>query len=259
MSEPGKSRRIPMPSVSGKQPPRRSLNERTALRHVVIWLIAACLVYAFWIVHEQWSPMHRWNRATADAVIVLLTFTMAIGPGARLWPALRRLLPFRRESGIYATVLALIHATIVLGGWVEWDFVRLFGFEFHPLRNRYLMVQHGFGLANLIGIMALAYGVVLMSISNDRSVHILGAPAWKFLQSSATVLWTLVVVHTAYFLFMHYLDFRRPLPGPNPLRWPFVGLVMFVLALRSAAFIQTWRQRRGIGRSDPRARSSPSS
>jgi len=221
-----------------------SLIRRTASRHVVTVLIAAFLVYLFGAVHGQWSDMHRWNKASADASLLLLTFTMAVGPGARIWPALRRLLPFRREFGIYAVLLAFVHTVIILDGWLEWDIPRLIGLAFHPALDRYVMAEHGFGLANLIGVLALAYGFVLMITSNDRCVRLLSGPTWKFLQTSAYVLWALVVAHTAYFLFMHFLDFHRPLPPTNPLRWPFVALVVLVLALRCAAFLQIWRQRR---------------
>lgn len=215
---------------------------RTATRHVLTLVIATVLVYLFAEVHGHWSDMHRWNKATADASFVLLTFTMAIGPGARLWPALRRLLPFRRESGIYAVLLALIHTVIILDGWLEWDLAQLVGLAFHPTLQHYVMVEHGFGLANLIGVLALAYGIVLMAISNERSVRLLGGSTWKFVQRGAYVLWALVVVHTAYFLFMHFLDFHRPVPDPSPLQWPFVALVALVLALRCAALVKTWRR-----------------
>lgn len=219
---------------------------RPTRRHLLTILLSVLLVLLFGAVHENWSPMHRWNKATADASLVLLTMTMAVGPAARLWPASRRLIPMRREFGIHAIVLALVHTVIILEGWVVWDLRALVGFAFHPDFGTYVMVQHGFGLANLIGVAALAYGLVLMATSSDRAVRFLGASAWKFVQSGAYVLWALVVVHTAYFLFMHFLDFHRPLPDPNPLRWPFVGLVMLVLGLRLGASVQVWRNKRSV-------------
>ena len=169
-------------------------------RHALIVLLALLLVYLFGVVHGQWSDMHRWNRATADASFVLLTITMALGPTAQLWPRLRLLIPFRRELGIYAVMLAAIHTVIILGGWIVWDFARLFGFEFHPGLGRYVMVQHGFGLANAVGVLALVYGLTLALTSSDRLVRLLGGPVWKFVQRAAYVLWALVVVHTGYFL-----------------------------------------------------------
>jgi len=216
----------------------------TAARHAATILLSVLFIYLFGEVHGQWSAMHRWNRATADASLILLAFTMAIGPGARIWTKLRRLLPLRREFGIYSVLLAIAHTFIILDGWVEWDLLRIVGFAFHPVLGRYVMLEHGFGLANLIGVLALAYSFVLMITSNDRSVRLLGGAIWKFLQTGAYVLWAIVVVHTAYFIFIHSLDFHRPLPPANPLRWPFVMLVGFVFVLRFAAVIETWRQRR---------------
>ncbi len=153
-------------------------------------------------------------------------------------------LPYRREFGIYAVVLALIHTIIILIGWVDLDLLRLFGFEFHPNLERYVMLRHGFALANAVGIMALAYGVVLALISNDASQHLLGQSIWKFLQQGAYVLWWLVVLHTAYFLFVHFLDFHRQTPDPNWAQWPFVVLVLNVITLQFFATLGTWQRQR---------------
>ncbi|QIG49021.1 hypothetical protein G5V57_15615 [Nordella sp. HKS 07] len=214
-------------------------------RHILAIVLAALLVYLFGAVHGQWSPMHRWNRATADASLLLLTLTMAIGPAARLLTRLRLLVPLRREFGIYAVLLALIHTLIIFDGWLEWDLARLVGLAFHPDLARYVMIEHGFGLANIIGLAALLYGLVLAMTSADRAVRFLGAATWKFVQSAAYVLWALVLAHTAYFLFIHFLHFHRQTPDANPLQIWFAGLVVLVLVLRIAASILTWRRRQG--------------
>lgn len=221
---------------------------RTLLRHVVVIGLSSALVYAFALVHGQWSPMHRWNRAFADASLAMLAITMSIGPGSRLWPFLLRILAYRRETGIHATLLAAVHTVVILGGWVEWDLARLFGFEIVPQTGEYVMFQHGFGLANVLGIAALAYALMLMLTSNDRSIRLLGSPVWKFLQNGAAVLWGLAVLHTGYFLFMHFLSFHRQTPEPNPLQWPFVAAVLSVLLLRAAAFLSTWSRKRNSAR-----------
>lgn len=212
-------------------------------RHILTIVLAGLLVYLFGAVHGQWSPMHRWNRATADASLLLLTLTMAIGPAARLLTRLRVVIPLRREFGIYTVLLALIHTLIIFDGWRAWDLARLAGFAFHPELARYVMVQHGFGLANLIGLAALLYGAVLALTSADHAVRFLGSTTWKFVQSAAYVLWALVLVHTAYFLFLHFLDFHRQTPAANPLQMWFAGLVALVLGLRIGASILTWRRR----------------
>ena len=213
-------------------------------RHIGVILLAALLVYVFLAVHSSWAPIHRWNRAFADASLLLLAMTMLIGPVARLWRAWSSIVPWRRAFGVHALVFGAIHVLLVLDGWLAWEMPRLFGLLVHPLRGEYVMVEHGFGLANVLGMVALAYGVVLVLISNEYAVQRLGGSVWKFIQRGAYVLWMFVVVHTAYFLFMHFLHFDRPLPDPSPLRWPFVALVLAVTALRWMATVQTWRLNR---------------
>ncbi len=216
---------------------------KTLSRHCVVLFLAVLLTYLFLSVHSQWAPMHRWNRALADASLVLLAATMMIGPAVRLRSAWGRLSAWRRELGIYAVGLGAIHTLIVLDFWMEWNIPRLVGFVLHPM-GLYVMAEHGFGLANLIGILALVYGVILMATSNEYAVRLLSGTVWKFVHSGAYVMWALAVVHTGYFLFMHFLHFHRPLPEPNPLQWPFIGLVIAVITLQSAATVRTWQVRR---------------
>ena len=211
----------------------------TAFRHLSVGLAAAGLVLAFGAVHGQWSPMHRWNRAFGDASLVLIALSMAVGPLARLFRPAVRWLRFRRELGVYGCILALVHAVIILVGWVQWDLMRLFGFEWHPGLGAYVMFQPGFGLANAIGLAALVLAAVLALTSNDVSQRRLGSSAWKFLQMGALPLWWLTIAHVAYFLFMHFLSFHRQTPEPNPLQLWMIGLVGAVLALRAAAYLRT--------------------
>lgn len=211
-----------------------------------LWVVIMAVlgVLAFAESRAEWSPMHRWNRAVGDMSLVLLSLAMAAGPAARLWSSVRRCLPWRRELGIWGTLLAFVHTVIILDGWVQWDLARLFGYEFHPLLSQYVMLQHGFGLANIVGIAALLYGFVLASSSNDRSQKLLGGSVWKFLQQSAYVFWALIIVHTAYFLYIHFQDFHRQTPDPNWLQMPFAVLVTLVAGLQAAAFWKTWRTKR---------------
>jgi len=217
---------------------------RTLFRHFGVLLLAVLLTYLFLLVHGKWVPMHRWNRAFADASLILLAVTMSLGPAVRLWNRLSWIIPWRREFGIYAVLFGTVHAYIIFDGWIQWELPRIIGLLVHPNLGRYVMAEHGFGLANALGLVALGYGAVLVTISNEYAVRRLGASVWKFIQLGAYVLWMVVLLHTAYFLFMHFLHFHRPLPDPNPLQWPFVGLVLCVIALQSAATLKTWRDRR---------------
>ena len=176
--------------------------------------------------------------------MVLLAATMMLGPAVRLLGAWNWLVPWRRELGIHAVSFGTIHVLLVLDGWVEWDIPRIVGLLVHPILGGYVMAEHGFGLANVLGIVALVYGAGLLTTSNEYAVRRLGGSVWKFIQRGAYVLWALVVFHTAYFLFMHFLHFHRPLPEPNPLQWPFIGLVLAVITLQSVATVRTWQVRR---------------
>jgi sulfoxide reductase heme-binding subunit YedZ len=222
----------------------RNLKFGWKLRHLAVLVLAVAGTYGFLESRAEWSEMHRWNRAVGDMSLVLIALSMAIGPLARLAPRFKSAIPWRRELGIYGVILAAIHTAIILIGWVQWDFARLFGFEIHPLSGRYVMAQHGFGLANAIGIAALFYGTLLAITSNNLSQRLLGGPVWKFVQQSSYVLWMLIVIHTAYFLYMHFLDFHRQLPDPNWAQMPFLVLVALVLSLQTLAFLKTWRVRR---------------
>lgn len=211
-------------------------------RHLAVILLSALGTGLVLYSRNEWSPMHRWNRAVGDMSLVLVALAMAIGPMSRLWRACLRFLPYRRELGIYAIVLAAVHTAIILFGWVSLDLMRLAGFEFHPGLQRYVMVNHGFALANLVGLVALLYGIVLAVTSNDRSLRWLGNSVWKFVQQGTYILWWLTVLHTAYFLFVHFLDYHRQTPEPNWAQWPFVALVGSVVALQFAASTVTWRK-----------------
>ncbi len=212
-------------------------------RHLIVIAFGILGTYAFLESRAQWSEMHRWNRAIGDMSLVMIAMSMAIGPLSRLFSIFRGATPWRRELGIYGVILAVVHTAIILVGWVNWDFFRLFGYELHPA-GVYVMVQQGFGMANVIGIIALAYGLVLALSSSNWSQRKLGGPVWKFLQQGAYVLWMLIVVHTAYFLYFHFQDYHRSVPEPNWLQVPFAIVVSSVVALQLAAFIKTWRLRR---------------
>lgn len=231
------------PSTGTLQAIRR-LTRSTLVRHALVAMLATGLVFGFAAVHAQWSPMHRWNRAFGDASLVLVAASMGLGPLSRFLRAALPLLPFRRELGIHACLLAIVHATIILVGWVQWDLMRLFGFEWHPELLTYVMFQHGFGLGNAIGIAALVLAILLAATSSDLAMRRLGVSGWKFLQMGVLPLWWLTVAHVAYFLFMHFLSFHEATPEPNVLQPWFIGLVLLVALLRAAAFLRTVRARR---------------
>ncbi|MFP5298827.1 MAG: ferric reductase-like transmembrane domain-containing protein [Actinomycetota bacterium] len=215
------------------------------IRNAGVLILSAVLFAIFWFGRMDWDPEMRLWRAFGDVSILLLFGSLVLGPLAKLSRAWARLLPWRRELGVWCAVTAVVHAILVLVGWVEWDFGRLFGYEFIPELGRTARLEPGFGLANLVGLVAVVWALVLGITSSNRAVRFLGSPAWKWLHNGAYVLFYLAVLHTAYFLFMHYtLSFHREVPPPNWFRWPLVALGAVVLVLQYSAFVKTANRRR---------------
>jgi methionine sulfoxide reductase heme-binding subunit len=217
------------------------LRNSVLLRHLTVGLLASGLTYGFWLTRPEWVNDMRFWRAVGDASFMLLFFTLAIGPLVKFWPALSRLIPWRREMGIWYGLLAIGHTYLVLDGWVRWDFLRFFGYEFLPQLERYARLEPGFGLANAMGIIAAAGTLLLVATSSNRAINLLGPSAWKYLQNGAYVVFYLVALHTLYFLFIHYtLSFHRPVPeDANWFRYPFLALVAAIPILQTAAYVKT--------------------
>lgn len=214
-------------------------------RHVGTGVLTALLLAGFWASRPEWSPDMRLWRAVGDTAIVLLFVSLALGPAAKLSSRAGRFLPWRRPIGVWAALAAAVHALLVLNGWARWSARRLLGYEFIPELGREARLEPGFGLANLVGLVALGWMLVLLATSSDRAMRFLGPAAWKWLHNGAYVVFYLAVLHAAYFLFIHYTQsfHRAPVPG-NWFRVPLLALGAAVLALQWAAFTRTVGRRR---------------
>lgn len=218
---------------------------QAAVRHVIVFLVAGLLLLAFWSSRPEWSSEMRLWRAVGDAAVILLFASLAIGPLARLYGRAGRLVAWRRQVGIWAAILAVLHALLILDGWTQWSVQRFLGYEVVPQLGREARMEPGFGLANLVGIVALAWLLILLATSSDRALRFLGPPAWKWVHHGSYVVFYLVLLHSVYFLFMHYtLSFHRPPAPPNWFRWPLLLLGLLVLALQWSSFWRTTRRRK---------------
>lgn len=242
MTAKARTRRVSPPRRGSAVTDRRRL---PLLRHVVVLVASALLVSVFWLTRLDWDVEMRMWRAFGDAAIVLLFVTLALGPASRLWRPLGRALPWRRETGIWSALTALVHTVLILDGWVKWDFGRLLGYEFVSQLGRVARLEPGFGLANMVGVIALIWALTLAATSSDLAMRYLGAAGWKWLHQGAYVVFYLAVLHTVYFLFMHFtLSFHRMPPPANWFRWPLLAMGAVVMGLQAAAFVKTVRRRR---------------
>lgn len=187
--------------------------------------------------------MRLW-KAVGDASLLLLYATVSMGPVARLWSGAARFLSYRREAGVWFGLLALLHTFLILDGWARWNVDRFLGYEYIPELDRLVRLEPGFGLANILGLVAVVMTIPLIATSTDWAMRTLGGSAWKFLHNATYVIFWLVVVHTAYFLFLHYTaHFHRLPPPPDWARFPFLGLTLAVVVLQAVAFVATVRRR----------------
>ena len=181
---------------------------------------------------------HNWNRSFADASVLLYALTMAVGPLAKLWRPASQALAWRRETGIWATITAGIHVGIFWEWSLGWDWRPFFYPGLHETTSDSLMgdpgsgvVASAFNLANVVGLLALVYAIVLAATSNDASQRLLKR-GWTWLMQRATTMWLLVLLHT--WLFAYYITREQALP---------VGTVWVafwaVLLLQTLAFTKT--------------------
>jgi sulfoxide reductase heme-binding subunit YedZ len=222
-------------------------------QHVVVAFLALVLAAAFWMSRPQWSPDMRLWRAIGDASFILFAMALAIGPLAQLSSGAVSLVKWRRSLGIWFALTAAIHGYFVWDGWARWSVLRLLGFEDLSGMgvDQLVLTDPGFGLANLIGIVALFWALVLAAISSDRAVRALGQRPWKHVQRYAYVVFYLVGLHAGYFLFLHYeLSLRNlvfqnpPPPDPNWFRFWFLAIVGIVFILHWTAFAKRVYQHR---------------
>lgn len=208
---------------------------RSLTRHGIVALVVLASSYMFGLARSEWHWLHKWNRAFADVSLGLLVFILVVGAVSRLWAPIRKLLPWRRELGIWVGITSALHVLLILIEWVKWDLRSLF-FVFHPNLNTWIPDPRTFGIGNVIGVVALVYVVLLVATSNDFSMKRLGSAGWKFVQQRSYTLFVLTVVHAAAYVYFLMPD------RPNFIRWPLALVAVLVPVIQAIAFWHTVRE-----------------
>jgi len=216
-------------------------------RHLIVALVAGAIGVGAWSLFSTWSPDMRLWKSFGVPAIGLLWFAVFVGPVARIWPRLGPIVPWRREAGIWFAIVSAVHGYLVWDGWARWDVAGLLGYQLSPESGMYLRAEPGFGLANLIGLVAALLGLALAATSFDRAVAFLGVSSWKWMHTLAYAAFYLVALHVTYFAFIHYSPSptRMTEYEPNPLRYYYLALLLTAVGAQAAAFVTTvWRRRR---------------
>ncbi len=225
--------------------------KQSLLRYAIVALIVWGLYELVFYLNNTWSgDMRNW-KAYGGAAFFLLFFVVLIGPLVKIFPFLRRLSSWRREFGVGLAAVGGWHTWLILDGWVRWGFLEFFGYKYVPEIEQYLRSEPGWGLANLMGIVAITFIVILALTSFDRVVAYLGITSWKWLQSFTYVIFYLIALHAIYFAFIHYSPSpERVLLGmptnypDNPLAYYYLSAIILVFLAQMGAFIKTVYQQR---------------
>lgn len=134
-------------------------------------------------------------RAYGSCAYLMLSLVLCIGPLARLD---RRFLPVlynRRHFGVATFVVALLHASYVLGWY--------FGFSSTDPYVALLSSNSSFGRIagfpfELFGVAALVILALLATTSHDFWLNFLTPPIWKGLHMSIYAAYVCVVAHVAF-------------------------------------------------------------
>jgi nitrite reductase/ring-hydroxylating ferredoxin subunit/DMSO/TMAO reductase YedYZ heme-binding membrane subunit len=133
-------------------------------------------------------------RAFGSCAFLMLSFILCIGPLARLDSRLLPLLYNRRHFGVLTSVVALTHASHVLGWY----------FGFSPVDPYVALLSANAGFTRLagfpfeiFGVFALMILAVLAATSHDFWLAFLTPPVWKALHMSIYAAWTAAVAHVA--------------------------------------------------------------
>jgi methionine sulfoxide reductase heme-binding subunit len=171
---------------------RERLRRRLWVHFVPLLALSALAMAVLGELLDQ-RTVQRLSIASGYAALGMLVLTLAIGPlrvlrGRRVPLSL----DLRRDAGICTAILGLAH--VVLGlqvhfGGAIWRY-------FIPVR-----LDKGIA-ANWTGLAATGLLLVLLALSSDRSMQLLGGSRWKSLQRLAYVLFGLVAVHTVLYQFV---------------------------------------------------------
>lgn len=208
-------------------------------RHALLGTATLVLVVAFHRQVEDWSLFTTLNRAVADAALVLAAVAVAIGPFARVFRPFEKLVSVRREIGIWAVIASLLHVWFILADWVDWDVTRLWLERLVGRGQPFWVFDPAWATGNLLGVVALGYGLLLLLTSNDAAQRLLGS-GWKYVQRASFTFFVLAALHATYFVYFHFAyTYHNPGREANWFGPVLVGLVVVVALAKLSAFVRT--------------------
>ena len=213
---------------------------RRIQRHIVLFAAASLATLLAYLATPPPNLRHRLSMATAYAALAFIAASLALGP----WNLLNRRpnpvsFDLRRDVGIWAGALAILHTCIGLTVHLRGRMWMYFFRRLHPLQ----LQKTKFGFANYTGLIAALLFLLLIFISNDASLRAFGTRRWKSIQRWAYAAFGLSIVHGILFQLVEH----RKLP------WVLVFSALTALALL-AQLLGVLRARRAQSARSPAPR-----
>lgn len=168
--------------------------QRRIKHHILLAIISTILLITFYIVTDSDYEMFRLSMATAYTGLILVGVTLFLGP---MNVILKKRNPvstdIRRDAGIWGGVISLVH--VIFGIQVHMSSIWLYFFREAGEAKEWALRSDLFGFANYTGLLAALIVLMLLALSNDRSLRRLKKPRWKSLQRFNYGLLALILVH----------------------------------------------------------------
>lgn len=194
--------------------------KNTPIQHAIVCTFSLALVLIFKFLLEI-----HWSTSFGRTSFILLFLILIIGPIMRLKKPTESSSPlatpwsWRGELGIWFTLIALTHFIIVIANRPFSNLIKIGGGEF--------------GIANLLGLVALFWALLLAVTSFGKIITFFGVGSWKWLHSLTYVIFYLVSGHLIYFQFFS----THGEVGPDWFGYTAVTMMIIIIALQLIAFI----------------------
>ena len=204
---------------------------RRIRRHLALAAFAAAIIWIVYLATPPPDVRHRLSMGTAYAGLGFLVVCLGLGP----WKVMRQRpnpisFDLRRDVGIWAGVLALLHTAVGLTVHLRGRMWMYFFSRLHPPA----LQKTEFGFANFSGLGAAALFLMLLAISNNLALRALGLERWKSLQRWTYAAFALTIAHGIAYQLVE----KRHLP------WVvgFAGLTGVALTGQVLALVQVRRR-----------------
>ena len=236
-----------LPTTTIQPEPRSSYWHRRIARHSMIALANIACAALFWeLFSVRRDVISQLSIATAYPALFLTAAAMLVGPWNVLSGKTNPIsFDLRRDLGIWAGIMALLHTGIGLN-------VHLRGRPWLYFVDEYHSVRHDlFGISNDSGLLAALLFLLLLAISNDYSLRRLGTRTWKSLQRWTYVAMALTLMHAVAYQFV-----EKRQAAYSTLLWATIGATA---VLQVSGWWRTKRKEAGRALASPIQHQQPES